>query len=377
MELNGKRTWVTINVQELRNNARKVRSLIPGSCKMMSVIKADAYGHGAEVAARAFYDYTDMYAVSNIDEAIQVRKVIDDKPILILGYTAPEDMHDLVEYRISQTVYSLEYAETLNRIVSEKVTVHFKIDTGMNRLGFPARSEESLEASAKEIAHICGTMKNLDPEGIFTHFAVADEDDGEAFTRTQFSRFVKETEYLESLGIKFRIRHCCNSAATVNYPEMSLDMVRPGIVLYGITPFTRKRDPEVYPAMELRSKISFVHSIFPGDTVSYGRHFTAEKETKIATVAIGYADGLPRALSDRASFLINGRPAPVAGRICMDQCMVVTDGIETKPNDEAVIFGKSGDRFIGADEVADIAGMIPYEIICNIGKRVPRVYISE
>ncbi len=339
---------------------------------MTSVVKADAYGHGAVEISRTIEDFTDHFAVSNIDEAVQLRESGIRKPILILGYTPPSSMSLLAEYGVTQTVFSYDYGKILSaaaRASGKDIKVHIKIDTGMNRLGFSAQNEEDLSLSISQIREL-HKEKGLDFEGIFTHFAVADETE-KPFTRIQFDRFMKCVSGLESENIVFRYRHAANSAAIINYPEMKLNMVRPGLILYGIT--TNRPDTlGLKPVMELKTTVSFVHSLKKGDSVSYGQTYVAEKDMKIATLPIGYADGLFRALSRNLKVIINGREAPVIGRICMDQCMADVTGLDVRTEDEVTVFGNGKSVY----DLSDAIDTIPYEIICDIGKRVPRIYIK-
>lgn len=367
-----RRTWATVNLAAAKENIIKIRKIVGHSCALMSVVKADAYGHGASEIAKAIGDYSDFFAVSNIDEAVQLRNAGINKPVLILGYTPPHSMNLLAEYGITQTVFSYEYGKTLSdaaKAIGTKITVHIKIDTGMNRLGFSAQNKEAFDNSVKEIKAL-SKEEFLEFEGIFTHFAVADEPSN-PFTQTQFNRFCDCVSALEKEGIQFRFRHAANSAAIINFPEMKLNMARPGLILYGIT--TNRPDTiGLKPVMELKTTVSFIHDFKKGDSVSYGQTYVAKRDMKIATLPIGYADGLFRSLSKNLNVVINGKNAPVIGRICMDQCMVDVTGLDVKTEDEVTIFGEGKSVY----ELSDSIETIPYEIICDIGKRVPRVYIK-
>ena len=256
-----------------------------------------------------------------------------------------------------------EAAKSLNGTVN----VHIKIDTGMNRLGFNVQNADALIDSVKEIKEL-SHEKSLCFEGIFTHFAVSDEPSN-PFTRLQFSRFTECVSALEKEGIKFRFRHAANSAAIINFPEMKLNMVRPGLILYGI-PTNRPDTIGLKPVMALKTTVSFIHDFRKGDSVSYGQTFTAPRDMKIATLPIGYADGLFRALSKSLKVIINGQTAPIIGRICMDQCMADITGLDVKTEDEVTVFGEGKSVY----ELSDAIDTIPYEIVCDIGKRVPRIY---
>ncbi len=365
-----RRTWATVDISAARDNIKTIRNIIGKDCALMSVVKADAYGHGAVEISKAINEESDFFAVSNIDEAIQLRNGGITKPILILGYTPPHSMELIAKYNVTQTVFSYEYGKMLSSAaekIKKKIRVHIKIDTGMNRIGFSAQDEDILCMSLQKIKKLANE-RFLEFEGIFTHFAVADEPE-DPFTETQFKRFMNCIELLEKDGIKFKYRHAANSAAILNFPKMKLDMVRPGLILYGITT-NRPDNIGLKPVMELKTTVSFVHDLKKGDTVSYGRIFVADKNMKIATLPIGYADGLFRALSENMSVIINGQKAPIIGRICMDQCMADVTGLDVKTEDEVIIFGNGKSVY----ELSDAIDTIPYEIICDIGKRVPRVY---
>ena len=371
-----RRTWATVDTNAIKNNIDKIRDFVGNKTRIMSVIKADGYGHGAVAAARVLAEKSDYFAVSNIDEAMQLRSENIEKPILILGYTPPNSMNLLAEHNITQTVFSVTYAMLLNEAAKssgKRICVHVKIDTGMNRLGFGAKNDKETAASAEEIEKIYKECKNLDFEGIFTHFAVADEPEKD-FTELQYDRFLKIIDLCEKSGVFFPIKHCCNSAATLNFPQMHLDMVRPGLILYGILP-TNTENIGLEPAMSLKTTVSFLHKVKKGETVSYGRTFTADRDMTVATLPIGYADGLFRVLSDKINVVINGQKAPLIGRICMDQCMADVTGLDVSTEDTVLIFGSHKDEKAPIELIADTAETIPYEIICDIGKRVPRVYI--
>lgn len=367
------RTWAEIDMDALVNNFNIIKSSAGGSL-VMAVVKANAYGHSAEDVAIALQNAgADGFAVSNISEALQLRKCGIIKPVLILGYTPVEAAPILASNDISQCVYCMDYALRLSEQAVKngvKIKIHIKLDTGMSRLGFDCRSDSLTEiADADASARLEGFIF----EGVFTHFASADrtpeEEDG--FTDIQFSRFVKGIEYFKSHGLEPKLCHCCNSAAHLLDPEKHLQAVRPGIILYGLTP-----NPDLpplkdfRPVMTLKSVVSMVKEISAGDTVNYGRTFRAQRPMKIATVAAGYADGYPRALSNKAHVLIHGKRAPVIGRICMDQMSVDISGIEdVSIGDEVVLFGEG----LPVEELAELCGTINYEIICNISPRVQRV----
>lgn len=376
-----KRTWATIDLDAIRDNYHAILGTLAPGCRAMAIVKADAYGHGAGYVSRALRDAgADWFGVSNLDEALQIRRAGITQPILILGYTPARETRRLAEYEITQTVCNGEYGEELSRAAAAAgvaVRIHIKIDTGMSRIGFLCQREKELPQAVAEVSAIC-RLPGLVPEGIFTHFASADEEEGETFTRLQFSLFQAVVAALEEKGIHFALRHCCNSAATLLYPEMHLDLVRPGLILYGLFPSSWLAGKlPLRPAMELKTVVSMVKDIPAGSVVSYGRTYTASKETTLATVPIGYADGYPRSFSNRAYMLVNGRCAPITGRVCMDQCMLDVSGIPGVQEGMVVtVFGRDGGETLPVEEFASLCGTINYESICLIGKRVPRVFLS-
>lgn len=375
-----KRTWADINMDAIDHNFRAIRNALKPGVKMCCVVKADAYGHGAPMVAREYQRLgADWFAVSNLEEAIQLRRCAITRPILILGYTPPQNAEELSELNISQTVLSLDYAQQLSRYAQEAnvtVNIHLKVDTGMSRIGFLYQNPERDGASLDEM-ETAARLPGLAPEGIFTHFAVSDDgDQGENFTLAQYDCFRKAVEAMEARGLHFAVRHCANSGAVLDYPELQLDMVRPGIILYGMEPSESIRHPlDLQPAMELKTVISQKKEIPAGATVSYGRTFTASQGTVVATVPIGYADGYPRHFSGKAQMLVRGKRAPIIGRVCMDQLMLdVTEIPGVEEGDVVTVFGRDGDAFLPVDELAALNDTIHYEMVCLVGKRVPRIY---
>ena len=374
-----RRTWAEIDLDRAKLNYMSVREAVGERVKICCVIKANAYGHGA-VKMAAFYEEmgADYLAVSNIEEALQLREKNIKTPILILGYTPEECAGVLALYGITQTVYSHSYDKKLARVAEElgvKVKIHIKIDTGMGRIGFLCRGGENDELA--EAAEIC-REKSLIPEGIFTHLAVADENtDGDEFTAAQLQAFNRAVQRLKEKGIAFEIRHAANSAAIFDHPECHLDMVRAGIVLYGLKPSEKMRSlPRLYPVMSLKSVISHIKEVQTGQTVSYGRTFFANRNTTAATVPIGYADGLWRVNGAHDSYmLVNGKYAPIIGRICMDQLMLDVSETDCGVGDVVTVFG--ADSICSADAIARRNGTINYEIVCAIGERVPRAFIKD
>lgn len=370
------RTWAEIDLSALIHNFNLIKASSDNAL-IMSVVKANAYGHSVENIAPILEKAgTDWFAVSNIEEAVQLRSIGIKKPILILGYTPVEMADKLKAYDISQCVYSLEYARLLSENAKKNnvdIKIHLKLDTGMSRLGFDCRDDR---LCGLDEARLSAKLENLICEGVFTHFAESDReialDDG--FTDKQYDRFLKATNYLKQNGITPKICHCCNSAALLSDKDKHCDLVRPGIILYGLTPSSASQfELDFKPVMSLKSIVSMVKTIKKDDELSYGRTFKAEKAMKIATIAAGYADGYPRALSNNGYILIKGKKAPILGRICMDQMLVdVTDIENVSIGDEVLLFGKD----LSVDILAEKTNTINYEIVCGISPRVPRVIID-
>ena len=372
-----KRTWANIDLDAAEHNYRVIRGRLDGAIKLCCVVKANGYGHGAVELSRLYEVLgADYLAVSNIEEAIQLRNAKIILPILILGYTDPRCAVELSKYNITQCVFSSEYGKALSENAVEhdvSVNIHIKIDSGMGRIGFRYNKDE-LDGAAK----VC-KMSGLQVEGIFTHFASADEGDGgKNYTLEQYHKFIESIKYLEAKGIKFLIRHCANSAGIFDYPEMHLDMVRAGIVLYGLQPSNAIQNPgELKPVMELKTIIDHIKSVQFGDCISYGRVYEADCERRVATIPIGYADGLWRSnFRNHMVVEIEGKLAPIIGRVCMDQCMIdVSDIPEATIDSVVTVYGGNGKTSI--DHIADINKTINYEIVCAMGERVPRVYKKE
>ena len=374
MRLETMRTWAEIGLGNLEHNYRALRDCAPDS-KFLGVVKANAYGHGAVPVARKLEELgADYLAVACLNEAMELRQAGIRMPILILGAT-PEELAGLVvDYDVTQTVFTPGLAQALSQaagVQGRRAKIHVKVDTGMSRLGL---LDHDPAAAAREVEGLCA-LPNLEAEGIFTHFANADGD--EAYTMLQFTRFLDTlAELEETYGRKFEIRHCAASGAVLNYPCTHLDMVRPGVALYGHAP-----DPscagldelDLRPAMTLKSRVAAVRDL-PGDTpVSYGcTQRVGRNGGRVAVLPIGYADGLHRVLSGRGSVWLDGKRRPIIGRVCMDMCMVaLEDGDQVKAGDEAEIFGPH----LPVEESAELAGTIQYELLCAVSARVPRVYL--
>lgn len=375
-----KRTWADISLDNLQHNYKEIRSRLPSDCRFLGVVKADAYGHGAVPVSRYLTELGAEYlAVSNIEEAVQLRQGGIRGPILILGYTPAVYAEQLTRLGLRQEIHSLDYARELNERLkgsNRRLRIHLKLDTGMSRLGFFAYNCEKTVDELKEVSQ----MEHLTIEGIFTHFPVADSIDGadENFTRTQFDRFMDMLSTLKGVGIEPQIRHCCNSGATIQFPEYALDMVRPGLATYGVLPCSDLRGMiNLKPVMQLRSTIFQIRDFDPLITVSYGRTYTTMDPTKIAVVGLGYADGLSRSFSGNISFLLHGKRVPQIGRICMDMCMVDISRVpDAKVGDVVTIFGTDGDDRIDVDDMTNRLRTVPYELLCSINKRIPRIYMD-
>lgn len=384
MENFSKRTWAEIDLNAIKYNFNSIKNKLSKKTKILCVLKADAYGHGAEFLVKEYEKLgADWYGVSNIDEAIQLRKSGAKKPILIFGYTDPDMAEFLCKYDISQAVFSHEYAYELWKRCKKsnlKLKIHLKIDTGMSRIGFFSQTPQYIEKSISEIEDIKNSMPELEFEGIFTHFSVSDDvTNNRDYTLKQFENFKDVIKGLESKGIKIPLRHCCNSGGIISFPEMHLDMVRAGVILYGLYPSDEVRDKiDLKPVMQLKTVVSQVKTIPEGISVSYGRTFKSAKEMKIASVSIGYADGYSLRFSNNAELIVCGKRAPVIGRVCMDQLMMDVSNIpEVKEGSEVTVFGTDGEEFISVDDLAKRMGTINYEVVCLVGKRVPRIYYKN
>ena len=371
-----RRTWAEIDLDALAHNYRRARELTGPGVRYLGVVKADAYGHGAvQVAERLEELGADYLAVSSLDEARELRHGGINAPILILGHTPPEMVPELIRYHITQAVSAQAKAEAYSAAAlacGGTLKVHIKVDTGMSRLGFLVR-DGHFDGGVAAIAASCA-LPGLEAEGIFTHFAVSDEDDSdsESYTREQFTLFMRVLDALAEKGRTFAIRHCANSGALARYPEMYLDMVRPGIALYGVGADAERLD--LRPVMTLKSSVSTIKIFDPDTDISYGRTYRTEGKARIGVLPIGYADGLFRGLSNRLSVVTDQGPAPIRGRICMDMTMVDLTGLpDVKVGSEVEIFG----RRQSVDRLAEILNTISYELLCAVSKRVPRVYLRD
>ena len=376
-----KRTWADISLDNLEHNYKTLREHVGKGPRFLGVVKADSYGHGAVQVSRTLEELGAEYlAVSNLEEAVQLRRGGVNLPVLILGYTPPEFAPDEAEMAITQEVHGLQYAKDLNKALEgtgKKLTVHLKIDTGMTRLGFFADQPEATLAALVEVSQ----LPNLYIEGVFMHFCVSDSKKPEdvAFTKLQHERFVNMLDLMKSKGIEPEIRHCCNSGATILRPEYAMDMIRPGVATYGFHPSPDTvGEIDLRPMMSLHTSIAQIRTIAAGKSISYGRTYTVSHPCRIATVTIGYADGYSRLLSNKAYAIVHGVACPIVGRVCMDQLMLDISEVKdpVKPGDEVTMFGTEGNVTITPDELAAFYGTIGYEIVCGISKRVPRVVVN-
>ncbi|MGI6308664.1 MAG: alanine racemase [Dethiobacteria bacterium] len=373
----GRPTWVEIDLSKLAANVREFRRFLPANVQLLAVVKADAYGHGAyEVACVALREGAAMLGVASLEEGKSLREKSVSAPILILGYTDPRQNLSLLEMQLTPTIFNWETVAALSQLAQargKRVAVHVKLDTGMGRLGLnnPREALNFLE----RVAALPGVVL----EGVYTHFAAADEADP-SFTHCQLRVFKSILRACREKKIQISLKHAANSAAALEFPGAHFDLVRAGISLYGYYPVQnlQRERPRLLPVMSLKSRIVFLKKVPAGTPISYGGIYSTPKETTIATVALGYADGYNRLLSNRGAMLVRGRRAPIAGRVCMDYTMLdVGEVLSAKEGDEVVAFGSQGHEEIRADELARELGTISYEVLCNISKKVPRVYCQE
>lgn len=372
-----RRTWAEVDLAAAEYNFNIIREKAKGS-RVCCVVKADGYGHGAKVLSKLYESLgADYLAVSNIDEAEELRDFGINLPILILGYTPVHDAKRLLKLNLTQAVYSLDFAKALSERCCEingTLKVHIKIDTGMSRIGFMCQSFPRDNSSVNEIFEAC-SLKGLQAEGIMAHFSVADEgEEGRAYTEKQLENFEYTVKALKEKGVEFDIIHHANSAGTEDYENAHKTMVRAGIILYGLAPSPKLQGAlPLMPLMTLKTSVASVKKIYKGTTVSYGRTFEAEEDMTVATVTIGYADGYFRDFSNKGYMLLKGKKCKILGRVCMDQTIIDVSGIEdVKIGDEVIVF--SATESPTADDLAKFADTINYEVICAVSKRVPRYY---
>jgi len=367
------RVYADINLDAIEKNVDALLSVTKEGTRAIAVVKADGYGHGDVAVSKTVYNKVFGYAVATIDEAINLRENGIDKPILILGFVTPDDYPKLIEHDVDATIFDLETATMLSDAAvnaGKKALCHIKVDTGMRRIGLEP------DETGIEVVRKIKALPMLESSGIFTHFAAADELD-KTSAHIQLQKFNQFVESLEKEGITFELKHSSNSAGIIDMPEANMDLVRLGISMYGMYPSDEvdKKNVNLEPALELKSHITMVKTVETGEKVSYGGTFVTKRPTTLATVSIGYGDGYPRALSSKGHVLINGRFAPIVGRVCMDQMMIdVTDIGEVHRNDTVTLIGRDGDNYISVEEIADLAGTFNYEFVCDLGKRIPRNY---
>ena len=372
------RIYAKINLDAICHNMEAMHAKLKEGTKMFAVVKTDGYGHGAIEIANTIehLDYLFGFCVATVEEGLILRRHGVKKPILILGYTFEDQYEDIILNDLRPAVFTMEMAKSFSDIatnLNRDVKIHIKIDTGMSRIGLQVKEE-----NAKLIAQIA-TLPHIIVEGIFTHFAKADEYDKTAANH-QIALFKHMIELTESEGITIPYKHCSNSAGIVEIPAANMDIVRAGITLYGLWPSNEvdKSKINLAPALELKSKVSYVKTLEAGRQISYGGTYTTTKQERIATIPVGYGDGYPRSLSNKGYVLIHGKKAPICGRVCMDQFMVnVTEIPEVKIGDEVTLIGRDGNERITTEELGDLSGRFNYEFVCDLGKRVPRVFEKD
>lgn len=374
-----RRVHADIDLDAVLFNFEQMSKNIPDKTRIIAVVKTDAYGHGAVPIASFIepLEYLWGFATATVDEAIELRKAGIKKPILILGYTFPECNEDIVKYDIRQTVYAFDMAKALSEEAvrqNKKAYIHVKLDTGMGRIGYQ---------NAKEAAEDASKMKSLpmiEMEGVFTHFANADTENQE-YTLKQIAKFDQMVKAMEDAGVTFSMKHCANSAGIIELTDKKFDLVRAGIISYGLWPSdeVKKDVVQLKPILSLKSHVVYVKEIEPGTAVSYGSTWVAEEKRKIATVPVGYGDGYPRSLSNKGYVLIKGYKVPIVGRVCMDQMMIDVTAIpeEIKIGDRVTLIGQDGDLTITAEELGDLSGRFNYELVCDLGNRIPRIYYKD
>ena len=376
MEHSNGRITAYIHLEAVEENFRRMKANLKEGVQMVAVIKTDAYGHGAVRIAKLVepYPYIWGFAVAAVSEGLELRAAGITKPILILGYTFEEDYEAMIQNGIRPAVFTERMAEAFDAAaarIGKRAPIHIAVDTGMSRIGFADTAESIL--TVKKISG----MGHLSIEGVFTHFARADETDKQAAMR-QMHRFTDFCDAMEASGVRGFLRHCSNSAGILELPMANMDMVRAGITIYGIYPSDEvSREIPLAPVMELKSHVVYIKMIEPGTAISYGGTFVAEHPMRIATIPVGYGDGYPRSLSNCGYVLIRGKKAPILGRVCMDQFMVDVTDIEAELLDEVTLLGRDGDAEITVDELGALSNRFPYEFVCDIGKRVPRVYLNR
>ncbi|MFC1806763.1 alanine racemase [Candidatus Omnitrophota bacterium] len=366
-------TWAEIDLNAVDHNLKAIKRLLKRGTKVLVAVKANAYGHGIlEVSKRLIRSGVDYLGVGTTDEAVLLRKAKINAPILILGSVLKSEVEAITKYKIMPTIGDMEFAKYLNRSCASKRTkirTHVKIDTGMGRIGI--WHKEAIDFMRRLVL-----LKNIDVEGIYTHFPSADED--ELMTKQQIRDFSLLLEEIEELGISMKFRHMANSTALLDYKQSHMNLVRPGLLIYGISPSDRFSNGKIKlkRALKLKSKIVFLKDVGPGRKISYGGTHITSSHTKIATIPIGYGDGLSRRLSNKGHILVKGVRAPILGRVCMDQIMADVGSVpDVKVGDEIVLVGRQRAGEISVEEIAKLCDTIPYEITCALDSRIPRVYV--
>lgn len=375
---NYKRVYATVNLDAIANNIEQMKKNIAPETKMIAVIKADGYGHGSVQIALSIEDYEYIwgFSVATAEEALILKRNNITKPILILDYVFINHYHRLIENEIRFTVFTYETAKELSDVAVElnkTVNIHIKLDTGMNRIGFKCKEE-----NIAIIKNIC-SLPNLNVEGIFTHFAKADEID-KTSANMQLEKYKTFVKKIEEADVNIPLKHCSNSAGIIELKDANMDIVRAGVSIYGLYPSKEVNTDKVklIPALELKSHIVNLSEVEPGEGISYGWTCITQKATRVATVPVGYADGYPRTLSNKGWVLIRGQKAPILGRVCMDQFMVdVTDIEGVSLKDEVTLVGKDGELSITAEDIGDLSGRFNYEFVCDLNKRVPRIFLKN
>ena len=372
------RTWAEISLKAIEENIKNIRKITKRDAKIMAIVKADAYGHGfLEVAKVLSENGADCFGVATLDEAKKLRDAGFSQDILILSSIMEEDIKEALIYGITMTVCSYEGAKAISDISKAeaiKAKIHIKLDTGMGRIGWVVGDGDNLDV-LDEIIKI-SKLDNLVLEGIFSHFSTSDEENQD-YTRLQFKRFMSVCDGLKSKGLDIPIKHIANSAAVIMYPEYHLNMVRPGVILYGLYPSNEVDRTKILlrPAMTLKSKITYIKTLEENRGISYGKEYITKEPKKIATVPVGYADGYVRSYAGCGEMIVNGKRVKIVGRICMDQCMIdVTNVNNINIGDEVTLFG---DSVVTAEDIAEKMGTINYEAVCMVGKRIPRIYIKD
>lgn len=364
-------TYIEVDLDRLANNVKSIRERVGNNVSICAVVKADAYGHGSiECAKTIMENGCDYLAVATLTEALELRQAYPDYRIFIMGYTSDENLKYVVRHDITQCIFTYEQAlllDKLGREYNKKPKVHIKYDTGFNRLGF-RDCEDSIE-TIKDIVK----LKNIECEGIFSHFALVDDDEN----KRQFVAFIEAIDKIEKNGFKFRYKHICDSIAAIDYPEFRLNMIRPGAILYGMKSF-RKNDLDIKQVMKFKTKIAYIKPLYKGEGVSYSYKFKAQRDMILATIPAGYADGFPRNMFEVGEVTVRGRRAPVVGVICMDQCMIdVTDIKGVSVGDEVIIYGDAEENAVTFEEASVKGNTNKNELLCRITRRTPRLYIKN